>query len=191
MQHCLYIHGFNSSGSSHKSNLLARHIQRYQLDIILHSPDLASTPSRAYAQLQQILADLGDCKPALVGSSMGGFFATCLAEQFNLRALLINPVVQPARLFTALMGPQHNPYTDEHYVLGEQHRQEVTELTPTHLTRPGNYQVLLGQQDETLDYRDALDYYKQSEIVLIPEGDHQLPVFEDYIEQGLTFLFPE
>ncbi|MGP9824435.1 YqiA/YcfP family alpha/beta fold hydrolase [Ectopseudomonas khazarica] len=179
----LYIHGLNSSPASHKASQLSRAMARLGLADRLRVPALHHHPRQAMAQLQALVAELG--APVLVGSSLGGYYATCLAEQHGLKALLINPAVRPHLRFDGYLGPQKNYYSDETWELTEDHVAALAELEVTPPVDAERYQVWLQTADETLDYRDAERYYRAGALRIQAGGDHG---FQGFAER-LPILF--
>ena len=151
----LYIHGLNSSPLSQKARQLSAALTRIGMAGCLRVPALHHHPRRAIAQLETELAVLG--RPLLVGSSLGGYYATHLAERHGLRALLINPAVLPHRRFDGYLGPQTNLYSGEVWELTHDHVVALAELEVPPPQDAGRYQVWLQTGDETLDYRQAVD----------------------------------
>ena len=105
----IYIHGFNSSAQSFKARLLRERMTALGRGGECACPELAHRPAQAMAQLEALLAAApAAARPALIGSSLGGFYATWLAEQHGLRAVLVNPAVRPWELLRDYLGPQRN-----------------------------------------------------------------------------------
>jgi len=181
----LYLHGFNSAHTSHKAQALQAHMDRLGFGAQFFAPDLPHRPAQAIALLESILAQMPS-KPTLVGSSLGGFYATYLAEQHDLRAVLINPAVAPYRLLAPLLGPQRNYYTGETYALTAQHLVELQALEVETL-HPSRYLLLVQTGDEVLDYRDAVARYAGAKQYVIPGGDHGFQNFENYLDTILEF----
>lgn len=179
----LYIHGLNSSPASHKASQLSRAMARLGLADRLRVPALHHHPRQAMAQLQALVAELG--APVLVGSSLGGYYATCLAEQHGLKALLINPAVRPHLRFDGYLGPQKNYYSDETWELTEDHVAALAEVEVAPPVDAERYQVWLQTADETLDYRDAERYYRAGALRIQAGGDHG---FQGFAER-LPILF--
>ena len=113
----LYIHGFNSSPFSDKAVMTAQYIAEHHPSLVFHQPQLPNTPKAAMALLLQYVETAKQAGEPLsyIGSSLGGYFASYLAEHYGGRAVLVNPAVKPFELFDEFMGPQFNPYTEEHY----------------------------------------------------------------------------
>jgi len=181
----LYLHGFNSSHTSHKSQILQAHLSARGLSEQFLAPDLPHRPAQAIALLEKRLAQI-QSKPTLIGSSLGGYYATYLAERHQLNAVLVNPAVAPYRLLAPALGPQQNFYTGETYELTAQHLAELEALEVPNL-HPERYFLLLQTGDEILDYRDAMTRYAGAKQTVIPGGDHGFQHFEDYLNEILAF----
>jgi len=166
----LYLHGLNSSPASLKASQLSRAMTRLGLDARLRVPALDHHPRQAIAQIEALIAELG--RPVLVGSSLGGYYATHLAERHGLQALLINPAVRPHLRFDGYLGPQHNYYSGETWELTADHVQALAELDVPAPQACARYQVWLQTADETLDYRDAQAYYRACSLRIQAGGDH-------------------
>ncbi len=187
MSTLLYLHGFNSSPKSIKARLMQEHLQQRRPDIRFVCPQIAATPATAWAQIAEICARL-EGPFAVAGSSLGGFWATRVAELFGARAVVINPAVNPHILLRDYLGEQVNPYTDERYLLTPTHMQELEALrvdAPSSLDR---IWLLQQQGDEVLDYREALDYYRFARVSIQQGGDHSFVGFEHYCAQIIRFL---
>ncbi|WP_079204683.1 YqiA/YcfP family alpha/beta fold hydrolase [Pseudomonas sp. CC6-YY-74] len=166
----LYLHGLNSSPASLKASQLSRAMARLGLAAHLRVPALDHHPRRAIAQIEALIAELG--RPVLVGSSLGGYYATHLAERHGLRALLINPAVRPQLRFDGHLGPQHNYYSGETWELTADHVLALAELDVPPPQDPARCQVWLQTADETLDYRDAQANYRACALRIQAGGDH-------------------
>ncbi|MBF8741161.1 YqiA/YcfP family alpha/beta fold hydrolase [Pseudomonas guariconensis] len=181
----LYIHGFNSSPLSKKARQLEAVMQALGLAERLRVPALHHHPRQAIAQLEAAIAELD--APLLVGSSLGGYYATYLAERHGLKALLINPAVGPHRLFDGYLGSQRNLYTDETWELTLDHVQALAELEVPPPQDASRYQVWLQTADETLDYRHAERYYQACALRIQAGGDHSFQGFAKRLPSLLAF----
>lgn len=178
----VYIHGFNSSPQSAKARLLGDDLARRHPDVRYVVPALPAEPGlAAIAALNAALDTLQaeGYAPVLLGSSLGGFYAAWLAEQRGLRAILVNPVVNPHALFAAHLGEQHNPYSGERYQLGQRHVDELRMLALPRISRPQDFLVCLQTGDETLDWRDAWAAYADCSLLKQVGGSHGFENFED------------
>ena len=181
----LYIHGLNSSPDSHKARQLTAALRRIGLAEQLDVPALHHDPRQAIAQLHREIARLG--RPLLVGSSLGGYYATHLAQQHGLAQLLINPAVRPHQRFSGYLGPQTNYYSGETWELTTDHVAALAELEVAAPTDPARCQVWLQTADETLDYRDAAIYYRACALRIQAGGDHGFQGFAERIPALLAF----
>ena len=180
----LYIHGLNSSPTSTKASQLLKVAEHCGIAQQLRVPALHHHPRQAMAQLQAAVAELG--RPLLVGSSLGGFYATYLAEQHGLDALLINPAVRPHRLFGGKEELQTNYYTGETWLLTHDHVAALAELEMPEPRDAKRYRVWLQTADETLDYRQAEAFYAGCSLDIQEGGDHSYQGFARRIPEILT-----
>ncbi len=183
----IYIHGFNSSAQSGKARELGDWLARRGLAEAYACPDLPHRPAEAIALLRDLIArGRGDAK--LVGSSLGGFYATWLAERLGVKAVLINPCVGCDDKLADQVGvEQRNWHTGETYTFTQAH---LDELRALRLTRPGHperYLLLVESGDEVLDYREAVDYYRGARQIVLPGGDHGFTRFTEYIPTLIEF----
>lgn len=181
----LYIHGLNSSPDSHKARQLTAALRRIGLAEQLAVPALHHDPRQAIAQLHREIARLG--RPLLVGSSLGGYYATHLAQQHGLAQLLINPAARPHQRFTGYLGPQTNYYSGETWELTTDHVAALAELEVAAPKDPARCQVWLQTADETLYYRDAATYYRACALRIQAGGDHGFQGFAERIPALLAF----
>ena len=180
----LYIHGLNSSPTSTKASQLLKVAEHCGIARQLRVPALHHHPRQAMLQLQATVAELG--RPLLVGSSLGGFYATYLAEQHGLDALLINPAVRPHRLFGGKEELQTNYYTGETWLLTHDHVAALAELEMPEPRDAKRYRVWLQTADETLDYRQAETFYAGCSLDIQEGGDHSYQGFARRIPEILT-----
>ncbi|UCE90121.1 MAG: alpha/beta fold hydrolase [Pseudomonadota bacterium] len=168
----IYLHGFNSSSRSHKAQQLRQLVAHSACGFELQIPTLSHRPLEAIAQAERLIGAARNRRVCLVGSSLGGFYASSLAERHGLRAVLINPAVEPWDLLAGHRGAQTNPATGEQYELGEECLQQLRALGTPAIRDPRHYLVLLTRGDELLDHRQALVRFAGAQIVLREGGDH-------------------
>lgn len=181
----LYIHGLNSDPASTKARLLSAAMQRLGQAERLRVPALHHHPRQAIEQLDAAIAELG--QPLLVGSSLGGYYATHLAARHGLKALLINPVVNPHRLFDGFLGTQQNLYTGATWELTLDHVAALQALEVPAPSDPERVQVWLQTGDETLDYRQAERFYRQCALRIQAGGDHGFQGFAERLPALFAF----
>lgn len=184
-QSILYIHGFNSSPASLKARQLCRLMDAIGMPGALRIPALHHHPQRALQQLEAARTELG--RPLLVGSSLGGYYATVLAERHGLRALLINPAVRPWSLFEGRLGEQHNYHSGERWLLEEAHLTALERMQVAAPLEGERYQVWLQTADETLDYRQAEVFYRNCALRIQAGGDHGFQGFAERLPALLLF----
>ena len=183
----VYLHGFNSSPASHKARLLERRLEELGKAGEFSCLALPDRPARAIALVEDTLRVAEPERVTLVGSSLGGYYATYLAERFGVRAVLINPAVKPYEGLRAYLGPQRNLYTGEAYELTEQHLDELRALEVDQPTRAERYYLMVTTGDEVLDYRVAERKYAGAKQLVVSGDDHGFSTFADYMDSVLDF----
>lgn len=182
----IYLHGFNSSPGSHKAQVLKRYLQERGLGDQYRCPALPHQPMRAIALIEAEMAKHPPESITLVGSSLGGYYATYLAERHDLRAILVNPAVYPHEDLRAYLGAQRNLYTQQLYELTEEHLHHWEQLyLPS--VRAQRYLLLVETGDEVLDYRQAVEKYRGAGQIVVEGGDHSLQSFPEHIPLILEF----
>ena len=184
----LYLHGFNSSPQSKKALQTQSWFTHHAPEITFICPPLPPYANSAMAMLTGLIEDCAEQPVYLVGSSMGGFFATCLSERYNLRAVLINPAVSPGRGLDKWLGENENYSTGEKWTFEPRHIDEYIKLDPDSLDIKNNYHVLLQSGDQVLDYRDAQIRYQGCSIVTEEGGDHSFIHYEQHLADIHQFL---
>jgi uncharacterized protein len=187
MINMLYIHGFNSSPQSMKAELSKQYFAQNHPQIKFHCPQIASSPYVAVKQLEDIIAQAPNEPWLLMGSSLGGYFATYLAEKYQLPAILINPAVKPFDLMHQYLGEQLNPYTQERYQVTEQHIVELKALEQENISK-NNYLVMVQTGDEVLDYQQAVEKYRHCQLVIQQGGDHSFIDYENTLPSIALFF---
>ncbi len=182
----LYVHGFNSSALSFKAGLLRERMAALGRGPEFVCPELAHRPRQAIAQLESLIVQSPHAPVALIGSSLGGFYASWLAEKYGLKTVLVNPAARPYELLRDYVGPQKNLYTNAEYKFTVQHLAELRELE-TRIITPRYYLLLVQTGDEVLDYRHAVEKYRGARQMVIENGDHGFSNFADYLDTVLEF----
>lgn len=185
----IYLHGFNSSPASIKGQQLARAIAAMPASLRpeFHLPQLPHRPSEAIRALTDLIEANRERALTLVGSSLGGFYATWLAERFDAKAVLINPAIRPHADLSSYLGPQKNPYTGDEYELTMQHLDELRASAVPQITHPERYFLLVETGDELLDAHQAIAYYGGAWQYTRSGGDHAFSEFVAQIPAILRF----
>ena len=193
-----YLHGFNSSPASIKGRQLGDAIAKLPEGARPHYflPQLHDRPGAAMRTVEDWIgmtragaaqhSNSGD-ELAFVGSSLGGFYATYLAERYDAKAILINPAIRPFASLAAYLGPQRNPYTGVSYELTPEHLTELEAMRVPRITRPQRYLLLVQTGDELLDYRAAVAYFAGAWQLVEGGGDHAYREFGAQIPTILRF----
>jgi len=182
----IYLHGFNSSPQSHKAQYFGSEVARRGLADRFVCPKLPHRPAEAIALVQREFAKHTGDTVTFVGSSLGGFYATYLAETHGTRAVLLNPAVTPQADLESYLGVQRNLYSGEEYELTRAHLAEWRALAVP-VTRPERYLLIVETGDEVLDYRAAVAKYRGARQVVVEGGDHTLKSFPEHIPLILEF----
>lgn len=186
----LYLHGFESSGQSAKAALLEAWVATHRPDIRYWRPSLPDTPAAAWACIEQWVtqAQQDGHQLGVVGSSLGGFWSTCVNARFAVPAVVINPAVHPQFLLRHFLGPRTNPYTGQHYELTPAHIDELIALDLLAPATPSQIWLLQQDGDEVLDYRQACAFYHDCRITLEQGGNHAFTGFERHCAEIVRFL---
>jgi predicted esterase YcpF (UPF0227 family) len=177
----LYLHGFISSPASRKAVMLGDYLRGQAPDIEYRVPALHHRPAQAVSQVEEHCFGKDPADLLVVGSSLGGFYATVAAEKTGCRAVLLNPAVHPQNHFGRYLGPQENLYTGERFDLTPGHVAELAALDPPAITRPERYWLVVETADEVLDYREAVAYYGGAFQSVVQGGNHSLASFPEFV----------
>jgi len=189
--HLLYLHGFRSSPSSMKAVKVAQRVQSQHPTLDWWCPKLPPSPREAMALIRDGVADWPHERMAVVGSSLGGFYATRLALDTGCRAVLLNPAVDPARDLAAYIGEQtawHDP--EERFYFQPEFVDELRSLAGGTLPHPERVFAVIAQGDEVLDWREMVARYPGVRLKLLAGSDHALSDFDDHIDEVLAHLQP-
>ena len=188
----LYLHGFRSSPASVKARELAAAVETLPAHFRprLYIPALHLGPASAMAAMVAWI-ELSVAAPhaqlTIIGSSLGGFYATYLAERFGARAVLINPAIRPYDDLRPYLGRQTNMYSGETFEVTEAHFAELAALAVERITRPERYLLLVQAGDEVLDFREAVGFYAGAFQSVEGGGDHAFQRFASWIPAILRF----
>jgi predicted esterase YcpF (UPF0227 family) len=193
-QHLLYLHGFRSSPKSFKARVVQQRMAQLGRASALICPQLPASPKAAMELVLNLVerhAAQGPERLAIVGSSLGGFYATWLAERFGCRAVLINPAVDPLKDLDKHVGVTTAWHSDEPFEFKREYIAELAELKVARITRPERYFLLAATGDEVLDYRDMVAHYAGAHQHVIEGSDHAVTGFEQYVDEVLDFCRAE
>jgi predicted esterase YcpF (UPF0227 family) len=187
--HLLYLHGFRSSPQSTKARRVAAWIQAHRADIVWACPQLPASPRQAIERVADVTANWPRERMAVIGSSLGGFYATAVAERKGCRAVLLNPAIDPARDLAAHIGAQKSWHDDEPFFFRAEYIDELGAIAPPRaLTRLERYFAVIAKGDELLSWREMSARYAGCRIRLIEGSDHALSDFDAYLPEVVSFL---
>jgi predicted esterase YcpF (UPF0227 family) len=178
--HLLYLHGFRSAPQSTKARIVGAWIARHRPAVRWLCPQLPPSPGEALRLVSDATAGWPRATTGIVGSSLGGFYATVLAERLGppCRAVLLNPAVDPAHDLAAHVGEQRAWHSDERFEFRAAYVDELQAMAPARLTAPERYFAIVAKGDEVLDWRQMSARYAGCAVKLIEGGDHALSDFE-------------
>jgi predicted esterase YcpF (UPF0227 family) len=187
--HLLYLHGFRSSPRSAKAEKMAAAVKARHPAVQWWCPQLPASPREAMALLMAGIQGWPKESMAVVGSSLGGFYATWIAARTGCPAVLLNPAVDPARDLARYIGEQtawHDPL--QTFYFRPEYVQELRDLQAGPLPHPERFYTLIAKGDEVLDWRDMSARYAGAQGRLLEGGDHALSDFDAHIDAVLAFL---
>jgi hypothetical protein len=181
----LYLHGFTSGPQSHKAQALGARMRERGLGEKFICPQLPASPREAIALAEGLIARHG--VSTVVGSSLGGYYSTYLAESFDLKAVLVNPAVVAHLSLQQYIGPQQWLYSGEPFEFTLRHIEELRAIEVPVLGKPQRFWLLVEEGDETLDYRHAVSRYAGARQTVLPGGDHSFTRWNDYLDPVIAF----
>lgn len=187
--HLLYLHGFRSSPQSTKARTMAALVATRFPSVTWWCPQLPPSPKDAMQQVMDGIRDWPRATMAVMGSSLGGFYATAVAEQTGCKAVLLNPAVHPARDLEKYIGEQaswHDP--QERFFFRPEYVDELRDLACGALARPDHYLAMIAKGDEVLDWREMYARYANAHLLLLEGSDHAISDFKTHLPTVLAFL---
>ena len=190
LTHLLYLHGFRSSPQSFKARWMADWVAAHRPDLVWTCPQLPPSPAAALDDIRAITAGWPAATTGVIGSSLGGFYATIFAESRGCRAVLANPAVDPARDLAAHIGRQTMFHAaDESFDFRAEYVEELRALAPPMpLAHPGNILAIVAKGDEVLDWREMTARYAHGPLKLVAGSDHGLSDFASHVPDLLRHL---
>ena len=183
----LYLHGFRSSPRSFKARVVQEKLEQAGVGERLICPQLPASPKAAMDLALALAERHAPDNLAIVGSSLGGFYACWLAERLGVRAAVINPSVDPTRNLEKHVGVTTAWHSDEPFEFRQEYIGELQALRVEQITRPERYFLLAATGDEVLDYRDMVAHYAGARQHVIEGSDHAISEFPQYVDEVLAF----
>ncbi len=187
--HLLYLHGFRSSPQSMKAQKMAALVAQRFPALHWWCPQLPPSPREAAELIAQGTHSWPAASMAVMGSSLGGYYATWLAQRRGCRAVLINPAVHPARDLARHIGEQSVwQQPEERFFFQPRFIGELQELHAGPLAGPQRLLAVIATGDEVLDWREMQARYAGAALRIVPGSDHALSDFEAHLPAMLAFL---
>jgi predicted esterase YcpF (UPF0227 family) len=186
----IHIHGFLSSHRAERVKLLEHYISEYGLDMEVISPCLSENPQPALDELESLIQKqvrLGR-EVFLVGHSMGGYYATYLSCKYQLKAVLINPVVRGYEIMCEFFGEGYNPHTERQYTIAEDDIAFLVSINLEKITYPNLIFVLQEKGDEIVDPQEVIEYFGECRLLLEDGGCHDFEHFDKYVATIVAFF---
>lgn len=187
----LYLHGFRSSPQSFKAQMLGQAVREAGHGEAWCCPQLPPSPKRAHdlitRSIEQRVAQGLNPKEQLVviGSSLGGYYAGCVAETWQCRAVLLNPVVYAARDLATQIGEHTMWNSPERFHFLPEYIDELADMAAGRPADPSRYYLLAAKGDEVLDWREMVDWYQGCELRLLEGSDHGISDFGEWLPEVL------
>lgn len=183
----LYLHGFRSSPLSMKARVVGERIAALGLANQLLSPQLPASPKLAIELALALVKDVPADQLSIIGSSLGGYYATWLAERIGCRAVLVNPAIVPRVNLDQHVGVTTQFHSDEPFEFKREYIAELHALEVPKISQPERYFLLAATGDEVLDYRDMVAHYQGARQHVIQGSDHAISEFPHYVDEVLAF----
>ena len=183
----LYLHGFRSSPQSAKARRVRDVMEARGQGYKLLCPQLPPSPKEAMRLAHMLVAEVPSDSLAVIGSSLGGYYATALAEARGCRAVLLNPAVHPARGLARHVGLQTAWHSEDQFEFLPEYIDELVSFEIDRITQPERYFLIAATGDEVLDWREMVAHYRGARQRVIDGSDHGLSDFDQYIDEVLTF----
>jgi predicted esterase YcpF (UPF0227 family) len=183
----LYLHGFRSSPKSFKARVLQQALTQAGRAHELICPQLPASPKEAMALALLLAGRHAPHNLSIIGSSLGGFYATWLAERLDVPAVLLNPSVNPLKNLEHHVGVTTAWHSDEPFEFRREYIDELAALRVEKITKPERYFLVAATGDEVLDYRDMVAHYAGAKQHVIEGSDHAISEFPQYVDEVLAF----
>ena len=188
VSHLLYLHGFRSSPQSTKARKVGAWVAAHRPEVIWHCPQLLPSPREAFDAIEASIVAWPKGRMAVIGSSLGGFYATAVAERTGCRAVLLNPAIEPARELVRHIGETTAWHSDERFFFRAEFIDELRALAVPVPTRAERYFAVIAKDDEVLSWQEMRRRYPGARTKLLEGSDHALSDFDAHLPDVMRFL---
>jgi uncharacterized protein len=188
VSHVLYLHGFRSSPQSAKARITGAWVAAHRPDVTWWCPQLPPSPAEAMRMVFEGVRDWPAQNMAVIGSSLGGFYATWVAEQLGCRAVLLNPAVNTPRDLEKYIGEITAWHSDERFFFRREFIDELRAMKPEMLTQLDRYFAIIAKGDEVLSWVEMSERYRGCRIELLEGGDHAISDYALHLPKVVGFL---
>ena len=188
VSHLLYLHGFRSSPQSTKARKVGAWVAAHRPEVIWHCPQLLPSPREAFDAIEASIVAWPKGRMAVIGSSLGGFYATAVAERTGCRAVLLNPAIEPARELVRHIGETTAWHSEERFFFRAEFIDELRALAVPGPTRPERYFAVIAKGDEVLSWQEMQRRYPGARIKLLEGSDHARSDFDAHLPDVMRFL---
>lgn len=188
----IYLHGFRSSPQSSKAQITLEAINNLKSaeDVVWYAPQLPPSPKQAIQEIEKKISQVAPIKLSIVGSSLGGYYATYLAEKYTDSVItVLNPGVEPEKILCDHVGINKNWHNDETFDFKSSYLTELEELSVPDLSNPQRYLLLAATEDEVIDYKDMISKYHACQIKLLEGEDHSITHYKQYVHLLINHHF--
>ncbi|MBC3917657.1 alpha/beta fold hydrolase [Undibacterium sp. CY18W] len=183
----LYLHGFRSSPDSYKARVMREHMQALGRADEIVCPELSPSPLLAIQQAEALLAGQDPRQVNIIGSSLGGYYATWLAEKYGCKAVLLNPAVKPPRDLESYVGVTTYYHSDRIFEFKADYVAELRSLAVEQISKPERYFLIAATGDEVLDWHEMVAHYPDAKQYVIDGSDHGIAEFAEYLDMVMAF----
>jgi predicted esterase YcpF (UPF0227 family) len=183
----VYLHGFRSSPASRKATMLRETMAARGRAGEYLCPALPASPARSVELVLTMVRDLPLERLALIGSSLGGYYATWLAERLGCPAVLLNPAIRPQDGLASYIGVQPVYFSEAQIDFRREYLDELAAIDTPTITRPERYLLLAATGDAVIDYRTMVQKYQGARQHVIAGSDHELSDFTNFIDEVIVF----
>jgi predicted esterase YcpF (UPF0227 family) len=183
----LYLHGFRSSPQSMKARLTGERMAQLGRSAEFICPQLPASPKLAMELALKLVDGIPPDELTIIGSSLGGYYATWMAEKLGCRAVLLNPAVVPMLDLDQHVGVTTAYHSDEPFEFKPEYIEELRALAVPQVSQPERYFLVACTGDEVLDYRDMVAHYAGARQKVVQGSDHAISEYAGYLDEVLAF----